>query len=49
MHRKNQLEIIVLTTGQKIAEGNPKEISENPEVIKAYLGRKYMERRGADG
>jgi len=34
--------VAVLNYGEKIAEGSPQEVAENSEVIKAYLGDRYV-------
>ena len=38
--------IVVLNHGQKIMEGTPDVVLRDREVVKAYLGRRYGERRG---
>ena len=33
--------VVVLNYGEKLAEGKPKDIVKNPDVIEAYIGKKY--------
>ena len=37
--------VLVLDTGRLIAEGEPSDIVRRPEVIKAYLGERYVTER----
>ena len=40
--------VIVLDSGEKIAEGNPEQIAGDPAVIKAYLGERYVKEHGSE-
>ena len=40
--------VIVLDSGQKIAEGDPEQIAGDPAVIKAYLGERYVKEHAGE-
>jgi branched-chain amino acid transport system ATP-binding protein len=39
--------VVVVAEGKKIAEGPPREVVENPAVVAAYLGSRFVQRQAA--